>query len=97
MDAKCPRCAQTIRLPGKLSSLATIRTARQKEPLGLALEIGGFIAMFFFFPWGILLGLILVFLGWRKSNRLVCSNCGTILKSRTAETCPACRSKFSSE
>src|ERR1051325_8636636 len=53
MDAQCPQCRQTLRLPGKLSLVATIIRRREKDQLAIAVEIIGFLCMFFAFPWGI--------------------------------------------
>lgn len=96
-DANCPQCRQLFRLPGKLAPVATIVRRRQKNSLGLGLEIIGFVAMFFLFPWGLLAGIALVITGWRRSNILVCSSCSSRIADRTPETCPGCKSKFGSE
>lgn len=96
-DIDCSNCLQTIRLPGKLETVAAIRRARRADRAGLAMEIGGFASMFFLFPYGMIAGATLVYFGWRKTNALVCSNCHTIVSKRTVEKCPGCRSKFSSE
>jgi hypothetical protein len=96
-DARCSGCGQTIRLPGRLAAVAVVRSARRGNRAGLAMEIGGFLPMPFFFPWGMILGAAIVYLGWRKSTMLVCSNCNTPLTNRTAGECSGCRSKFSSE
>jgi Zn finger protein HypA/HybF involved in hydrogenase expression len=96
-DANCPNCGQTVRLPGKLETVAAIRRARRTDRAGLAMEIGGFAAMFFYFPFGMIAGATLVFFGWRKTNALVCSNCNTVLPSRKLPKCPGCKSKFGSD
>ena len=83
-----------VRLPGKLTNLSGVKRARNKDALGLALEIIGFVAMFVVFPWGLLGGAVLVWLGWRRTYRWVCENCNTSLKSRWEEACPGCRTKF---
>ena len=93
-DARCTNCGQTIRLPGKLDTVAAIHRARRMDRRGLAMEIGGFVMMFFLFPWGMICGAVLVFFGWQKTNALVCSNCHTIVPARKAESCPGCRSRF---
>jgi hypothetical protein len=96
-DARCSGCGQTVRLPGKLTSVALAQRSRRKNRAGLALEIGGFLPMPFFFPWGMILGAVIVYFGWRKSTMLVCSNCDTPLTEASLTECPACRSKFGSE
>jgi RNA polymerase subunit RPABC4/transcription elongation factor Spt4 len=96
-DARCPNCGQTIRFPGRLETVAAIRRSRRPDRLGLAMEIGGFAAMFFFPPYGLIVGVALVCLGWRKTNLLVCSNCNVIVPSRKVPKCPGCKSKFGSE
>ena len=96
-DARCPNCGNTIRYPGKLETLAGIRRARRSDRLGLALELGGFTSMFFFFPYGFIAGATLVYFGWRKTNALVCSNCNMIVPSRQTAKCPGCKSRFGSE
>ena len=96
-DARCPNCGNTIRYPGKLETLAAIRRARRSDRLGLALELGGFTSMFFFFPYGFIAGATLVYFGWRKTNALVCGNCNMIVPSRQTAKCPGCKSRFGSE
>jgi hypothetical protein len=61
------------------------------------MEIGGFLVMFFFFPWGFLAGLVLLYFGWRESTTLSCSQCGSLIDSRDATQCPNCRARFASE
>lgn len=96
-DVRCPNCGNTIRLPGKLQTMAAIRRARRSDRLGMAMEIGGFVSMFFFPPYGLFIGGALVYFGWRKTSALVCSNCNTLVPSRTAVKCVGCKSKFGSE
>ncbi|HEX7861339.1 MAG TPA: hypothetical protein VF773_13485 [Verrucomicrobiae bacterium] len=96
-DANCPNCRNIIRYPGKLETVAAVRRSRNWNRSGLAMELGGFASMFFFFPFGMIAGATLVYFGWRKSNSLVCSNCNTIVSSRQSLKCPGCKSKFGSE
>ena len=95
-DARCPQCAQTIRLPGELSPVATIQSGRHHDLMGLAFEIGGFVCMFLFFPWGIIVGAALVYVGWRKSTAHKCSNCAAPVRPK-AEKCPRCQSRFTTD
>jgi phage FluMu protein Com len=96
-DARCPSCGNTVRLPGKLETVAAIRRSRRMDRLGLAMEIGGFASMFFLFPYGMIAGATLVYFGWRKTNALVCSNCNTLVPTRSTPKCSGCKSKFGSE
>ena len=96
-DARCPGCGDSVRLPGKLTAVALINRVRRKNPQGLALELAGFAMMFFVFPWGMVFGSGVVYMGWRKSTSLVCSSCGGEVKERGLAKCPACKSNFGSE
>jgi hypothetical protein len=96
-DANCPQCGQSFRLPGKLATVSTIIRRRQKNPVGLGMEIGGFVCMFLVPPWGFFVGGILIVAGWRRSNILLCENCGTRVLRHDLESCPNCRSKFSQD
>jgi len=96
-DIECSRCSQTIRLPGKLASIAALKRARRKDPVGLSMEIGGFLLVPFLFPWGLVAGATVIYFGWRRSTMLACSNCGTEIKDKTASNCPKCKSHFGSE
>jgi hypothetical protein len=96
-DARCTGCGQNVRLPGRLAAVAVARSARRGNRAGLAMELGGFLPMPFFFPWGMIVGAVIVYFGWRKSTMLICSNCNTPLSDRAQSECGGCRSKFSSE
>lgn len=96
-EIECTNCHQPVKLPGKLAVIATIRPARRKDMAGIAMEFGGVVLSFFLFPWGMIFGAVLIWLGWRKCNVWVCDNCGTPLQSATAESCPGCKSKFSAD
>jgi len=96
-DAHCPQCSQSFRLPGKLATFSTIIRRREKNTLGIGLEILGFVCMFFFPPWGFIAGTLLIVVGWRRCNILLCENCGNRLWRRGLESCPKCRSKFTED
>jgi hypothetical protein len=96
-DARCSNCGETIRLPGKLETVAAIHRIRRNDRTGLALEILGFVTMLFLFPWGLFAGAAIVYFGWRKSTVLVCSNCHSVVADQQQEKCTGCRSKFGSD
>ena len=96
-DSRCSNCGETIRLPGKLSAVAGIHRARRTDRAGLALEIGGFLMMFFLYPYGLIGGAVIVYLGWRRCTVLVCSNCNSIVLTRDEDKCSGCKSSFDSE
>jgi hypothetical protein len=95
-DIACPRCFQLVKLPGRLAAIATCRRARKNDPRGIAMELSGLALFFIYFPWGMIVGSGLAWLGWRRCGIWVCDNCETPLPSRDAESCPGCRSKFGS-
>jgi hypothetical protein len=82
-------------LPGRLEGIATKRKARVNTRAGLAMELVGFLLLIWY-PFGTILGPILVFLGWRKNNALRCSNCDEPTNA-AATRCSKCRATFSSE
>jgi DNA-directed RNA polymerase subunit RPC12/RpoP len=96
-EINCTRCGQRIKLPGHLAKLATVQRGRTRDPIGNAMEIGGFVLMFLFFPWGLIAGAILLAVGWRKTTGWTCSQCKARLKSRWLEACPKCRTKFTAD
>jgi hypothetical protein len=96
-DVQCSRCSQTIRLPGKLQSLASIRRVRRKNLAGIAMELGGFGLMLFLFPWGLMAGIVVVYLGWRKSTILSCTQCAAQVAHKDVAACPNCRARFGPE
>ena len=97
MDAHCSQCGQTIRLAGRLASVTTIISRRHRNPAGIGLELLGFGCMFFVFPWGMIVGAAIVYAGWRKSNVLLCGNCGARVSSTALDKCPACKAGFTTD
>ena len=97
LDARCPQCAQTIRYPGKLASVATIVRTRRQDAFGWTLELLGFSCMFILFPFGPLAGAIALYFGWRRSNVLLCGHCHAVVPRPDLEGCSSCRTKFSSD
>ena len=96
-DARCPTCGQVVRLPGPLQKVGTIERRRSWDPLGTSMEVAGFVLMFFLFPWGFAAGIVLLILGWRRCNKLVCSGYARPLPHSRLERCPHCRASFSSD
>lgn len=96
-DIRCNTCSQTIRLPGKLIGMATLERSRKKDSLGLGMEIGGFALMFVMFPWGVLVGSVVVVMGWMRTTAYICSNCSTIQPDSKVESCSRCKATFGKE
>jgi hypothetical protein len=94
--AECPECHNSVLLPGKLQGVATKRRGRVNSPPGLAMEVGGALLLFFWFPIGAAFGVVLISLGWRKNSVLRCSNCEGVT-SKEAARCAKCGAAFSSE
>jgi hypothetical protein len=93
--AECPECRKPLTLPGNLQGIAGKRRGRVNHVSNLSLEIGGLLLMFWY-PYGVIIGLILVAIGWWKARVWRCSNCEQIV-SATSTRCPHCRSVFTSE
>ncbi len=90
LQINCPRCRKEITLPGRLQTVATKNRSRKNTPAGIALEILGFFLLMFY-PIGTIIGVPVIYAGWRKSNYWSCSNCGHPLKSKEARSCSHCR------
>jgi hypothetical protein len=95
-EARCPNCRQSILLPGKLQQITIRKRERVNSLTNLSLEIGGFILLVFF-PWGTMIGIPLIWIGWRKAAKLRCGNCEAILKNKNSARCPVCKAAFASE
>jgi hypothetical protein len=93
--AECPDCGNTVLLPGNLQKLATRRKSRVLSVPGLILEIGGFLLLFWF-PLGSIAGPFLIYIGFKQSYGLRCSNCEAPTTPGAAR-CSKCRSSFSSD
>jgi len=59
---------------------------------GLAVQLVGLLC-FLFFPFGIIVGLLLLILGGCMARKMVCSNCGT-KAGKYGHVCPACKAHF---
>lgn len=95
-QAECPDCRNSVLLPGKLQGLATKRTRRKSTVPTLMMEVGGFLLMFVLFPYGMILGIVLVAIGWKNSSVLQCSNCEAPTNKESTR-CGKCRAAFSSD
>jgi Zn finger protein HypA/HybF involved in hydrogenase expression len=94
-EKECPECHNNVHLPGSLASIATKQRRRINSTPTLILEIGGCL-LTFWFPIGTVIGIIMVVIGWRKSNALRCSSCEAPAAA-AATRCPNCRAAFSSD
>ncbi|MGV3773018.1 MAG: hypothetical protein ACO1QB_08960 [Verrucomicrobiales bacterium] len=95
-QANCPHCHQPVLLPGHLQLITVKKVERINSFPTLAMEIGGFILMIFY-PFGTILGIVLVITGWRQSYKLRCGNCDAVINNADQEKCPKCKARFASE
>jgi len=95
VTAECPACQGTVLLPGNLQGLASRRKARVVSVPGLVLEIGGFLLLFWF-PLGTIAGPFLIYIGFKQSSAIRCSNCDAVTTPGAAR-CSNCRALFSSD
>jgi DNA-directed RNA polymerase subunit RPC12/RpoP len=99
----CPECGHEFRVPdrqdavqefelaGKPEALPTLKVVSDYTILGPAIMIIGLIAIFIYFPFGILAGIMLILLGKSISIKRFCGNCGKRLRSRKIPHCPHCK------
>jgi len=81
---------------------AVIKPAKKPRPvvkfefigLGCAIQAIGVILLFWF-PFGTLLGLLLLVIGSRMARKWICSECKNPLASKSVTLCPACRVYYS--
>jgi len=78
MENQQPKIERKTEFAGKSSVV---------QLLGLAL-------CFFFFPIGLILGILLIIIGSAMSRAWHCSECGTRLTSGKIKICPGCQSRF---
>ena len=68
-----------------------LKRTRKTSPLGLLVELVGFILLFIF-PLGTIAGIILLVIGGRMSLQIVCPNCRNPIASKDVRICPTCKS-----
>ena len=56
---------------------------------GALIQLVGFILLFLFFPFGLIVGLPLLIIGSVKSKKILCSECGNKVE-KTTTLCPHC-------
>lgn len=95
-QANCPHCSQPVLLPGRLQLITVRKRERVNSLSTIAMEVGGFVLMIFY-PFGTVLGVVLVIAGWRRSHKLRCGNCEHVLTKPGLLKCPGCKAQFSSE
>lgn len=66
---------------------------RQTSGAGLALELVGFILLFFF-PLGTVFGIAFLIYGFSTSKKNVCSKCGNKIEDKDVKICPVCKASF---
>lgn len=90
---ECPFCGNSVLLTGHAQAVASKRRMRQTSPLGLALEIAGFVLLMVF-PLGTITGIVLIVIGWRQSYVVQCGHCEAVLPSAEVQSCPRCHVPF---
>lgn len=69
---------------------------RKSEMAGVGCLIQGIgLGLLFFFPYGTLIGVVLLIYGSTKSIYLVCSNCGNRLTDKNVKICSVCKAHLS--
>lgn len=88
----CPGCGAPIAWhePAEAPPLSG-RVERKTESMGTGCLVQGIgVPALFFFPFGTVIGVILLILGSRMATYHVCSECKTKLGGKDARVCPAC-------
>jgi rubrerythrin len=60
---------------------------------GALLILGG-VVMLFIWPFGTIIGLVLLVLGCSIGNGYRCGNCGNKIESKFVKMCPTCSERF---
>lgn len=58
--------------------------------VGALVQALGVVSFFFFFPFGLLLGLVMLLVGHQMAKRTVCGKCGNRVE-RSSKLCPVCK------
>ena len=96
---KCKHCGEFLdgrqSPPPPAKQQPTRRQSYKKKKVeyvgvGALVQLAGFIALFFFFPIGIVAGIILLIIGSRMSIKWTCGLCGNKLESKEVTLCPSC-------
>ena len=61
---------------------------------GLFIEVLGFFTLFFFFPWGIIIGIVFMLTGARMRRGWRCGKCGNPVADKYVRMCPTCKVSF---
>jgi hypothetical protein len=79
-----------VPVPQPSPTTGRVQRKRKTNVLGILVELVG-LFLLFVFPFGTIVGIILLFLGGRMSLRLVCSECGNRVEDKSVRMCPVCR------
>jgi hypothetical protein len=61
---------------------------------GCLVQIIGIISLFLFFPFGIIIGIILLIIGSRLSFKFLCPQCNNKLDNNKVKLCPTCKTEL---
>ena len=94
----CPSCDLQIRPGNPDERVPRIRKSKKSAWIGLGLLITGIVVMWFFPPYGAVLGfsLVLAFFALAQSLGDRCGNCGAKIAPNRASFCGVCRAEFDS-
>ena len=94
-ELTCPECNKHILYSENPSPIIIAKIKKKSEFIGTGclVQTLGIIACFFFFPIGVIIGLILLILGGRMAIKYVCSECKNKVE-KGVRLCPACKAQF---
>lgn len=93
---RCALCGGDVLIPKRSQGIALRVRRRRTSPMGLCLEVGGFLLLMWF-PIGTVVGFVLLVIGHRQSRALVCGQCESDLPNADAARCPHCKSALADE